>query len=232
MRVWVAVVLAAVQVVYHDRPRGIDTKLEAALAAAEAAVEEYLRADPPRAERILRQIVDLTERQVHRLAVPAAHALPRTTAWVTRLGGQGLQMRVVSPDTPLVADDFAAFVVDDTLYFAADLEDRLPADRLMVVVAHELSHDRFDGVRKHLHRSFANTTESQEAWLASRLEDRAHIGAMKRLAAAGLNPRTVIDFVKRQKTNRFTKEQREASLAALEATLLRLRAEPPARSPR
>ena len=223
MRAWTAVALVAVQLVYHDRPPVIDTKLEAALAAAEAAVEEYIRADPARAERILQEIALLTERHVQPLAVPAAQALPRTTGWVRQLGGQGLQIRVLSPATPLVADGFAAFVLGDTLYCAADLEDRLPPDRLMVVVAHELSHDRLDGVRKHLHRSFATTSESQEAWLASRLEDRAHVGAMRRLAAAGLDPRKVIEFVKRQNTNRFPKEQRDASVATLEAALVRLR---------
>ncbi|HEX6324832.1 MAG TPA: hypothetical protein VFZ36_13980 [Vicinamibacterales bacterium] len=222
MRVWAAVVLAAVQVVYHDRPPGIDPELESALAAAEAAVEEYIRADPPRAERILREIVNLTNRHVHCLPVPAAEALPRTTGWVMRLGGRGLKTCVVSPVARLVADGFAAFLVGDTLFFSADLEERLPPDRLAVVVAHELSHDRLDGVRKHLHRSVTGTTAGQEAWLASRLEDRAHLGAMEKLAAAGMNPRLVIEYVRRQNPDRFSREHVAASIATLEAALSRL----------
>lgn len=167
----------------------------ARIASIEKAVDRQIMESRPGAEALLTRIQAAFDSQELIPALPRM-AIPRTSALVSQLADGKLTIRVVGPSHPLVKGGFAAMIVGEFLYVRSDLETGTSEGSLRVIVAHELSHDRFDAVRKRLWQEVRGITAEDLAWLDARLEARAHIGAVKKLTAAGYDPATVLSYVK------------------------------------
>jgi hypothetical protein len=176
------------------------------LAAIEKSVDQWITADATRAEKLLKQIEEVFSNQEVLPVLPRT-MVPRTFALVSRFGGSSVTIKVAGPSHPLVRGGFAAMIVGETLFVRPDVETGLSEESLRVVIAHELSHDRFDAVRKRLWQQVREITPEEISWLDARVEARAHMGAVKKLVAGGYQASSVLAYVKQMHPGLFTTEQ-------------------------